>query len=246
MLGMLALAALALVTPSEAVGVFFHGWTGSSAGSEWLLCFEVDDNRMRCADVLGNGFEFRLGNDGAMDVVAEAPCQGGTGQFTGGLMELDWRCWGMVFSSRARRAPMTDEAFPVVLRSRARGDKTLSGRWDVVVQQVSPVTGAVLNEAPDEARLSVDDDLLSIELRDGTSFRGVFETSEKIAFRVREGRVTDARFETFEGSATSLDQDVMGVAWVRSASTIELNLLLQTRAKVGDQIQYQYRYAFTR
>lgn len=227
-------------------GVYFHAWTGSTAGTEWLLCFPVGESRYRCANTLGNGFGFLLENDGTIRVHEDPPCQGGAGVALPDRLELDWRCSDLYFSSVAVRAPFTTSDFPVIPGPAAPGDTALSGDWSSSSAQLSPVTGETLRSREEMARIQVRGDTMRVSFPDGTWFQGVFQGENRVVFRVRVPGARDPRFETVRGSASSYAEDILGVARIVDLREIELVVLRQSRAPVGDQVQHLYRYLLRR
>jgi len=250
-LSVLVLAAFAFLSEArgrlDPSGIWFHSWTGSTAGTEWALVHEVGDGRYRLSDVLGNGISFDLDPDGALRMVDEGQEGSGRGtQTSENRASFDWRNWGMAFSSTMQRAPHTDASFPIFLESLVSGDAGLTGSWNAIEQQLSPTTGAVLSEQSLTVEVRVSDATIRFTRPDGGFDQGVFEAPDEVLLRVREPAPSRPEYGSLPGSETSRDMDVLGRATLEDGARIELMLFLQTRAKVSDQIQYQLRYVLTR
>jgi hypothetical protein len=227
---------------AEPSGIYFHAWTGSSAGTEWALVHPVDGDGHRLTDVLGNGFRFCVAPDGELSVHDEG--QGGSGSGSGSFLgpdeaRFDWRSWGMHFSSRMWRAAGTDAAFPVLLGPPIPGDPELEGPWKATVEEISPTTGRALRSRSATARLTVDGCVLRIDWPDGSFDQGLFVAADRLAFRVLT-KAPPGRYATPTGCSTSRDRDLIGQGRIEDDS-ITIDLFLQTRAPVGGQIQSQLR-----
>ncbi|MHC4946905.1 MAG: hypothetical protein ACYTG1_01390 [Planctomycetota bacterium] len=231
--------------PLDVRGVFLHAWTGTTAGTEWVLSVPAGPGRYRFAGVLGTGATFSLAADGAWRAVGT----GETGR--GRLLDadhllFDWSARGQRFSSMARRAPHTTPDFPLAVESPDRGDIALEGSWSCTMSQISPTTGEVLAQRGDQATVTVRGSIFRIAFPDGRFDQGVFETPEQVVFRVCEPPPRDPGFHTVEGCATSRNEDLFGEARIVDPNRIEVLLFRQTRAPVSEQVQFQERYVLTR
>jgi len=241
----LLFAACAQVPPSppsalDPRGLFFHAWSGSSAGTEWALVHRAADGAFRLTDVFGNGFRFRVTPDGVLTVHDEGQGGSGGGRFLDAdEARFDWRNWGMAFSSRIWRAPHSDVDFPILSAPPVDADARLAGEWDARLERVSPTTGATLGVEHGRVRVSVDGPRLRFDWPDGGFDQGLCFAADAAQFRVLAS-ASSGPYATPAGCATSRAEDVLGRAALRDGVLV-VDLYLQTRAKVGAQIQSQFR-----
>ncbi len=228
-------------------GVWFHAWSGSTAGTGWVLALAEEPGALYLADVRGEGVRVAIDGQGVITSREPVPGDGADGRLVSpDHAVLDWRKHGLTFSSMLMRVPFVPPDFPLALESPCAGDETLAGAWRGVVTDLSPTTGEVLGRIEVEVRLSVGGDTLLLTRPDGSWDRGLFETPTRVVFRVCDAIPADERFRTVTGAGTSRGVDVVGEARVLGRNLLEVLLLLQTRDEVGDQRQHALRYELRR
>ncbi len=246
--GTLALAAPPSPASIDPRGVFLHNYTGPFNGWEWIQIVEQPgDRRYEFSDLRGAvPYRGEIAMDGttAWDTTATT---GGSGLFANAnRATFDLAFSGSVFTSNIWRAPFTDSEFITSIESREAGDAALAGAWDVVVQSIDPQTGAITGTSADTADLSVTDDLLRLTMgSSGVFYQGVFETADRVGFRVQRRNVPDA-FETYDGSDYSVNANLLGDLRVTGADSFEAVLLTENRGTGGNLNPQQIRLLATR
>lgn len=233
--------------PLDPCGLFFHAWTGSTAGTEWVLVHEEAEGVYRLTDWIGNGIRFQLANGREIQVLDDGQGAAGSGSFADADRgALDWTNWGMSFQSRFWRAPRTHAEFQAVSSSAVECDPDIEGDWAVVAKEISPATGRVLRQWEQSARIVLRDHAVRLEWGEGAFDQGLFVDATHFAIQVWCNGPTRGRYSTPAECSTSRKQDLMGRATVDSSNHITLDLFTQSTAEVGAQIQRQYRYILTR
>lgn len=229
-------------------GVFFHAWTGSTAGTEWALLLPADgERRYAFADTRSKGVIVTIDLDGRWTVEASEHDSAGGGIFVDKDRALiDWRAWGMRFNGTLQRAAFTSPDFPLVLESPEAGNPLLAGAWQSRSQQIGPLSGAVIEEREETVTVRVEGETLRLTDAAGRFYQGVFETPSLVGFRVIDNPPRSPLFRTFPGSATNREQDLLGMARILDINLMEVNLLLQTRYPVSDAVQTQLRFVLSR
>jgi len=215
-------------------GVFYHEFTGSFSGSEWFQVFPLaEPDRVHFGDIRA---------EGAWGATIEGPsltldAGAGTGVIDDAdTFELDLTLGAFTFHSEMTRAPFTDAGFPVLLDSPAPAPGHAADAWAGVQTTHHPMTGAQLTSTPIAFDATVDGSTVTLAL-DGLAVTGIWETPVQAGFRVVIPSALDLRYRTFPGSSISITRNVLGELRLTGRNTMELTLLLQTRAPVGFQSQ---------
>lgn len=107
-----------------------------------------------------------------------------------------------------------------------------------MTQTRDPQTGAVVDGGDEALALSVTDSRLRITDPQGLYFQGVFVTASQVVFRAIEGvSAQHPEYATFPGSAINFEQDMLGEAIFTDPDHFTATILLQSRAKLGQQRQ---------
>ncbi len=226
--------------PIRPQGVFFHSYTGSFSGIEWIHIWEIEGaDRYRFSDIRGIApYDGQILPNGQI-TWDTTPSTSGSGQFTSqdtATQTLFYQ--GGAFPSTLRRAPGTDASFLTRIDSRTDGDAAIAGTWDLSITELDAATGDVLGSTNMRAITEVNGDLLSLVYDDGTSFTGVFEDADHAGFRVLSADAFLGEFASFEGSETSLALNLMGDFRMDGLDAFEAVFLTQTRTQPGNQQQF--------
>lgn len=229
-------------------GIYFHAWTGSSAGTEWALIHKTDGNNYRLTDWVGNGFTFELQPDASFKVLDDGNKGKGQGVFSkDGNASFDWQNWGMSFQSRIWRAHIITSEHIQLPPVKVNEGKQLTGKWEGMRYQVSPTTGKVLGKGKKCAALvSIDNGKMRFDWNDGSFDQGIVSGRQCATFIVFANAPSTSNYATPRECETSRDVDLFGSATWNDENNIEFNVLTQTRSKVGDQKQFQIRYSLNK
>ena len=248
----LALAALALTTAAHAQidprGVYFHHYSGPFSGFEWIqIVDQPGDRRYEFSDLRGAvPYRGEIAADGTT-TWDTTPTTSGFGSFANpnrATFTLGFQ--GQNFTSDIWRAPFTDGDFITSIESRENGDAGLAGTWNVTVQEIDTQAGTVTSETTDTLEVTVTDDLMRVTMSDGTFYQGVFESADRVGFRVqRRGTAPDA-FKTYDGSDFSENFNLLGDLRVTDPDAFEAVLLTEQRGNGGNLRPEQIRLIATR
>ncbi|MEZ6244200.1 MAG: GC-type dockerin domain-anchored protein [Phycisphaerales bacterium] len=243
------LLALALGVPAlgggtpDLRGVYFHRFTGSFDGTEWLQVFDLDEpGRVHVGDIRAGG---AWGATIAGDSITLD-----TGAGTGTILdadsfEIDFTLPSLSFHSQMTRAPYTDVDFPVRLDSPAPAPAHVSGAWSGAQRDIDPMTGAELVSAPVNVALVASGTSVVAPIN-GMIVTGVWETPVQAGFRVVVPTALDVRYRSFPGSGITIALNMLGELRLTGRNSIEATLLLQTRVSVGSQVQSLIRVELSR
>lgn len=234
-------------------GLWFHAFTGSTAGAEWSLIQSAgnEPGLYQLSDFGGQGYRFRLGSDGRVEVlgdaegseagidVSNAGSGSGSGRFDGpDQARIDSRFPQMVgYHSLLSRAPGTAADFPMELGQRQAGDATLNGTWSARWRSLSPVSGTILHQEEREIEVVVETDTLRLQWNDSVWYQGVWAGPALAVFRVHTPGLNGGASLSLQGSELSEGLDMIGVARVVDPQHIQVQLFLQTRDGFGRQRQ---------
>lgn len=246
----LTLVLLAVAMPAAAEpppnGLYFHAFTGAATGTEWSTWGPLNNpGRWEFADLTAGGaYSASITDTGAVTLDFGR----GTGQMNSdGTGTLDFTLGGGVnFHSDLRRAPYTDDRFPVFASAFVAGDAALSGAWSARVLEVDPATGSTLHEFFDTASLEVAGAAIRITYSTGEFHQGAWVSADQAAFRVIEPNPAHPRYRSFAGSATSLDMDMLADLRVVDADHLTFVLAAQSRTPFPGQHQLLTYAEFTR
>ncbi|MBO6513268.1 MAG: hypothetical protein JJ974_04810 [Phycisphaerales bacterium] len=252
-IGALAVASIGSISSAgnsiDPRGVFFHSYTGPFSGIEWIdIRATGGENRYQFSDIRGLvPYQGSILPDGQItwDTTSNT---GGSGAFTDSdNASQTLRYNGQNFPSTLRRAPGTDADFITQIQTRESGNTALSGNWDLTVQQLNASTGDLVSASTLSGSISVTDDIIRLEYDDGTYYQGVFESENHAGFRVvvPDGNLPD-QFASFEGSETSLNQNLLGDLRFDGLDAFNATFLTQTRRPPGAQQQFVYTVTGTR
>jgi hypothetical protein len=220
-------------------GVFFHSYTGPASGLEWIDIRKIDGpDRYQFSDIRGIAPYRGEIVDGNIDW-DNTGTSSGIGTFsTQDDATMTLMYFGGSYQSTLRRAPGTDADFTTQIDSPTMGSGIANGQWNLVVSDLDPSTGLVLNELHTTATTVVDDELLRLTLEDESYFQGVFEEPMRVGFRVvvPSGNLP-AQFASFPGSETSLTRNLLGDLRFETNS-FSATFLTQTRTAPGSQRQF--------
>lgn len=227
-------------------GLYFHAFSGSVAGTEWSTWGPRPGiNPYEFSDLSSSGtYPGTITPEGAITLAAGR----GSGAFhdqNSATIDLTLG-GGLHFHSELRRAPYTDERFPVLFTGAISGDDTITGNWQATVRNVDPATGATLEERDEAVELSSVGSVVRVTLADGTFFQGIWVAGDQASFRVIEPDARLPRYRTIPGSQTSVDQDLVGELRIVDGSTMAATFVLQTRAPLGSQVQSMTHITLTR
>jgi len=227
-------------------GLFFHAFTGSAAGSEWATWgalgppdrYEFSDLRSSGAyqATFAEGGSFTL--DGGSGAGSFSDQDHGVIDFTLGP--------GTNFHSVLTRAPYTDAGFPVFFTSAVTGDASLAGSWDATVRLVNPATGAIESSSAASFGVTVTGTTVRFTNAAGAYYQGVWMGGSRAGFRVIDRVPADAKYRTFPGSATSINQNMLGELRVGGANAMTLTLFFETRRPFPQQTQTMQVIELTR
>ncbi len=245
----LALAAASSPASIDPRGVFLHNYSGPFSGWEWIqIVDQPGDRRYEFSDLRGAvPYRGSIADDGTT-IWDTTGTTGGSGVFANEhRATFDLVFGASTFTSDIWRAPFTDADFITSIESREAGDTALAGSWDVTVQTVDPRTGGVTTANTDTLGVEVSDDLMRLTVgSSGVSYQGVFESPGRVGFRVqRRGNVPDA-FKTYDGSAYSVNANLLGDLRVTGADSFEAVLLTENRGNGGNLNPEQIRLLATR
>ncbi len=252
-----AVAAITLVAPLTLTwaaradapnppGVYFHVFTGTLAGSEWSTWGDLgSQGRYEFSDLPTDGtYPATVNPDGTFVFDGGV----GSGAFhPDGTASMDFQFGAFThFHSEIRRAPFTDETFPVFLDTPVAGDTTLSGPWAGTICAVDPATGATLDESTGEVFITVFGTTVRIDLPDGSYFQAAWAAVDHAGLRVIAPEPSDPRYRTFPGNSTNTNRNVVGEVRVLGPDDMAATICLQTRAPFGQQVQTMQRLELTR
>ncbi len=224
-------------------GVFFHQFAGTFDGTEWFQVFDLGEpGRVHMGDIRATGAW------GATLSGASITLDAGSGTGTiddADTYEIDFTLGAFNFHSEMTRAPYTGPAFPVRLDSPAPAPAHVSGAWSGVQRDIHPMTGAQLASAPVSVNLTASSTSVVAPIN-AMIVTGVWETPVLAGFRVVVPNALDARYRSFPGSGITIAQNLLGELRLTGRNSIEMTLLLQTRAAVGAQSQSLVRVELTR
>lgn len=247
-----ALLSLATVPASGGTinpeGVFFHRYTGPFAAVEWIHIWDSEgESRYRFSDIRGIApYDGQITSDGTI-TWDTLPSQSGFGQFTTQDHATQTLLYqGGTYASTLQRAPGTDASFITRIDSREDGASIANGSWNVLIETLDAETGAVLASEQTLVTTVVTGDLLRLEQSDGTFYQGVFETGTTAGFRVVAPRGVTPEFDSFNGSETSWNQNLLGDFRMLGDDAFGATMLLQTRRAPGQQVQSVYRLSGSR
>lgn len=222
-------------------GLYFHTFTGSFNGTEWSTWGDIPPG-----DPAAGRFEFSdLTNEGtfpgtiAQDGTFVLDRGQGRGAFTSeDEATIDFTIsGGFNFRSELRRAPRTDDRFPVFFTGGVEGDAALGGEWRAVVSDIDVRTGETLSEDVETWTVGVNGTTIRLTDAAGDFFQGVWLADGQAGFRVIDRLTPDPRYRSFPGSSTSVNQNLVGEVRVLDENTVTAALFFQTRAPIGRQEQ---------
>ena len=235
------IAGIGVSNASEPSGLYFHQFEGSFDGTEWSTWGQrPSDNRYEFSDLTSAGtFSGTIAENGTIQLDNAQ----GTGAFTSDDEAfIDFTIsGGFNFHSEMRRAPHTDDRFPVFMRDSQQGDTALSGQWEAHISVVDPWSGNVLETSSEQFEVLIEDDTIRLTDESGTFYQGVWFEDDQAGFRVIHPRARIPRYRTFEGSETNLDRDIIADLRLLDDGSMTFALFDQTRVPVGSQEQ-QMRY----
>lgn len=225
-------------------GVFFHEYTAASfAGVEWVTMVDVaGDRRYEFSDIRAlTPFSGTIATDGT--TVWDAGAVTGTGSFS----TQDRAHFDVIFGSTPValdlwRAPATTPDFITWLDSPVDGSASLAGEFRVTVDQLDPMTGAVIGTRDEMMMLEVAGQTLRLTEADGDFIQGVFEDADAVGFRVVTPLAARPEYRTFVGSETNRGLNVMADLRFNGTDGFTATVLLQTRTSPGAQTQFVERY----
>lgn len=224
-------------------GVFFHSYTGPFSAVEWIDFRAMDgENRYQFSDIRGLA-PYRGTISPAGQITWDTTSNSsGTGQFSDqdhATMTLQY--FGGTYQSTMHRAPGTDAQFITQIESRTAGDTQYAGDWELTITELDARNGQEIGVRSIGATIAVTDDLVRMTYDDGAYYQGVFETDAHAGFRVvlPAGGLA-GEFASFEGSETSLTQNLLGDLRFDDADHFSATFLTQTRAQPGRQDQFVY------
>ncbi|MDX9912600.1 MAG: PEP-CTERM sorting domain-containing protein [Phycisphaerales bacterium] len=226
-------------------GLFFHTFTGAVDGSEWSTWGPLPgEGRHEFSDLNASG-HYPATIDASGGILLDAGR--GTGSFSGtDEGDISFTLGGTNFQSHFERAAYTDERFPVFFTGAVQGDGALAGAWSARVREVDPSDGATLHETQEMWGVEIGGTTVRLTEPGGTFTQGVWVGEDQGAFRVIGGRVSDARYATFPGSAASGTVDVVGELRILAPDHMRFIVVTQTRAPLGSQVQRQRVIDLTR
>lgn len=217
-------------------GVYLNQFKGGFAGVEWFQVTPMQGTpgRYRLADIHGGGFNATI-HDGAIVIDNDV----GNGSFTTpDAFTIKPTLGGKAFTFESSRAPFTTADFPLAFSPPQLGNPALAGKWTSLTQTRDPKTGAAIDGGDEALVLSVVDTSLRITDPQGLYFQGVFVSANRVVFRAIEGvSARRPEYVTFPGSAINFEQDMLGEALFADADHFTATILLQSRAKLGQQRQ---------
>ncbi|MEM7456983.1 MAG: hypothetical protein AAF456_21745 [Planctomycetota bacterium] len=220
-------------------GVFYHSYTGPFSAVEWVhIRSKPGIDRYEFSDIRALApYYGSISNAGSI-VWDNTGNTSGTGTFTSAdnaTMTLNY--FGGIYDSTLTRAPGTDADFVTQIESRTAGNVAYNGRWDLVIDDLDPVTGALISSRTTSAEIAVLFDLVRITYDDGTFYQGVFEEADRAGFRVvLPDSGLPAGFSSFTGSETSLQLDLLGSLHFESNRSFAASWLTQTRNAPGQHL----------
>lgn len=230
-------------------GIFFHSYTGPSAAIEWIDFRALEgDRRYQFSDIRGLApYLGEIDTEGNI-TWDNTGSTSGTGLFSdqdNATMTLQY--FGGTYHSTLRRAPGTDADFITQIESRAQGNTSYEGSWDLSISELDAASGALISKSSMTASISVIGDLVRLEYDDGSYYQGVFETEDHAGFRVvlPAGGLED-QFASFEGSETSLAINLLGDLRFDGTDAFNATFLTQTRRPPGRQDPFVYTITGTR
>ncbi|MEM7754487.1 MAG: hypothetical protein AAF297_02510 [Planctomycetota bacterium] len=247
---LLALAAALTPVAAQAqttnpAGLYYHTFTGAIDATEWSTWGALPgENRYEFADIPAVGVYPSTHNpDGSFTF------DGGIGQGAfrpdgSASMNFDFG-GGVRFQSEIRRAPYTDEHFPVFRESPVPGDRELAGEWTARILDVDPATGDTIEASTGQARVLVASSVVRVILPDGDFYQATWISDDQAAMRVIQA-ASDPDYATFPGSATNVGQNVVGELRVAGPNAMTLTAFRQTIAPLGSQIQTMRYIELTR
>lgn len=226
-------------------GLFFHAFDGAASGTEWSTWApSVGANRYEFADVSAQGlYTATFAPDGTFVFDSGR----GTGAFSNpdSAMIQFTLPGNTIFHSNIRRAPYTDDRFPVLFTTAVAGDPSLTGSWSARIIDVDPSTGDTLSERAVTVDLVVDDTTIRVTTPEGTFFQGTWIADDQAAFRIVSPAPLPSRYRTFPGSETNADLDTLGDLRLLDDGSITLSLFFQTRTPFPTQQQTMQHFVLT-
>jgi hypothetical protein len=223
--------------PIEPRGVFFHHFASSSSdGTEWVHIWDAPgDRRYEFSDVQGFApFAGTIEPNGntTWDVGLS-----GAGSFSDqDTASFDLVYQGTPFTSDIWRAPGTSPEFITQLDTPETGDTAFAGQWEITIDSLDPMTGALVSTRTEEFDLTISGQTLRLTDQSGDFMQGVFETSDSVGFRVVTN-TSRAGYTSFEGSSTNLRLNILADLRFESSEEFEATFLYQTRNSPGFQSQ---------
>ncbi len=227
-------------------GLYFHTFTGAATGSEWATWgqtltpgrYEFSDLRnggtYRGTFAPSNSFVF----DGGVGAGSFSSANDATIHFNFG--------GGVVFDSVLKRAPYTDDRFPVFYSTPVTGDTGLTGAWFAEIRNVNPRTGATESVIGSAVEVLVSGNTIRLTREGGTFYQGVWFSGEQAGFRVIDRFTPAAAYRTFPGSATSVPLNTVGDLRVTGANSMTFAVFHETLGALGSQVQTMQYMELTR
>lgn len=227
-------------------GLYFHAFSGAAVGSEWSTWGPRPGvNRYEFSDLSSGGtYPGTISSDGAIAF----DFGHGSGAFHDqDTATIDFTLsGGLVFHSEIRRAPYTDERFPVFFTGAVTGEDARTGSWSAVIRSIDPSTGQTLDERTELVEVSSIDSTIRLTLAGGDFFQGVWVADDQASFRIIHPAARLPRYRTIPGSMTSVELDMVGEVRVTGADTMYAVLAFQTRTPLGTQVQTLTHISLTR
>lgn len=218
-------------------GLYYHAFTGSVDGSEWTTVGALaGPNRYEIADFPAQGvYPGTITDDGELTMDNGR----GTGLFRpDNTASIDFTLGQNTnFHSELRRAPHTDERFPVFMTEARTGDTTLGGVWQAHTSAIDPATGDTLIAFDQSVTVTIDATTVRITAADGSYHQGVWLADDQAGFRVITPNPSLARYRSFPGSETSATLNTVGELRVLDDNRMTVALFFQSRSGLGSQVQ---------
>lgn len=227
------------------LGIYFNSFTGPFSGTEWFQTLPVGGTTFILADIFGGGFNATITAGGQITLFGGA----GTGFFTTPDEYVIFpSLGGSLFTFNNSRALFTETDFPLTLPPGAPigGNPIFTGQFQSVTQTFNPGSGALVNQASETIAVSVTGSTIRMTDPQGLFFQGVFIGAGEGAFRVVVPTPSNALFQSFVGSTTNTNLNILGEIHFTGANAFTATILTQTRTPLGAQTQTIVRFEATR
>lgn len=227
-------------------GLYYHAFTGSVDGSEWTTVGSLPgNNRYEIADFPAHGVYPGTITDEGQLILDNGR---GTGLFRpDNTASIDFTLGQNTnFHSELRRAPHTDERFPVFMTEARSGDSALGGVWQAHTSAIDPVTGDTLIAFDQSVTITIDATTVRVTAADGSYHQGVWLADDQAGFRVITPNPSLTRYRSFPGSATSATLNMVGELRVQDENHMTVALFFQSRSGLGTQVQSMQFMELTR